>query len=82
MLEYHRQENPQMSLIVVLRNVSKLAPVSDYEYQVLIGDGSPDSRLMETGKVFNHVRANGWDQLIRLFVSHRVPSAEKDTSSS
>lgn len=34
-----------MSLIVVLTNKSNLAPVSDYNYEVLVGDGTVESSL-------------------------------------
>ena len=62
-----------MSLIIVLQNVSDLAPVSDYRYRVLVGDGGPRSRVLETGTVTNHIRAEGWDALLRQLLLQRKP---------
>lgn len=62
-----------MSLIITLRNVSDLAPVSDYEYKVLVGDGGLQSRLVESGMVRGHTRTDGWIALIeRLLKSRQV----------
>ena len=58
-----------MALIVVFRNVSKLAPVSDYDVQVLVGDGSVErSRVIYRGKVTGHTRDDGWVELVRKLV--------------
>ena len=61
-----------MALIIVLKNVSNLAPVSDYKYQVLIGDGGPMSNIIETGKVIGHDRSKGWEELVKAFMEERV----------
>jgi len=54
-----------MSLIVVLQNVSKLAPVSDYKYQVLVGDGSVErSTIITSGTIQGHTRSDGWQKLV------------------
>ena len=58
-----------MSLIVVLQNVSQLAPVSDYNVQVLVGDGTVErSKVLYAGKVLHHERADGWQALLRALV--------------
>jgi hypothetical protein len=55
-----------MSLIVVVTNISGLAPVSDYKYQVLIGDGTPErSQILAQGEIKQHSRGDGWKALIR-----------------
>lgn len=55
-----------MSLIVVLTNKSALAPVSDYNYEVLVGDGTPDgSDLIARGQVKAHTRSDGWKALVQ-----------------
>ena len=54
-----------MSLIVVATNMSNLADVSDYNYQVLIGDGSPRSKTIAGGKIEGHKREDGWKALIQ-----------------
>lgn len=55
-----------MSLIVTIRNISELAPISDYEYKVLVGDGTPErSNLIASGKIKAHVRTAGWKALVR-----------------
>ena len=54
-----------MSLIVVLTNTSNLAPVSDYTYEVLVGDGTKaGSHTITKGTVKGHVRAAGWKVLV------------------
>lgn len=54
-----------MALIVVLRNISELAPVSDYRYEVLVGDGSPRSNVIARGTVCGHKREDGWKALVQ-----------------
>jgi len=55
-----------MALIIVLRNVSSLAPVSDYEYKVMVGDGTPEkSQTLAIGTLSGHRRADGWMALVR-----------------
>jgi len=54
-----------VSLIVVAQNISSLAAVSDYNYQVLVGDGTPErSDVIARGTVVGHRRADGWQALI------------------
>jgi hypothetical protein len=54
-----------MALIVVLTNKSNLAPVSDYNYQVLVGDGSvARSKVIASGEVLAHGRIDGWQALV------------------
>ena len=55
-----------MSLIVVVTNKSKLAPISDYTYEVLVGDGTvARSHSIARGEILAHPRADGWQALIR-----------------
>lgn len=55
-----------MALIVVLRNVTQLAPVSDYDYEVLLGDGTPGgSKVLASGTVTGHKRTRGWQALVQ-----------------
>jgi hypothetical protein len=55
-----------MSLVVIVRNVSELAPVSDYEYVVRVGDGTAQgSAEIAAGRVTAHTRADGWKALIQ-----------------
>jgi len=61
-----------MSLIIALHNISRLADVSDYEYQVLVGDCSTErSQTLETGYVRGHRRVDGWAALVAKFVHSR-----------
>lgn len=54
-----------MALMVILTNRSNLAPVSDYCYEVLVGDGTPEnSKTICLGIVAQHVRADGWQELV------------------
>ncbi len=55
-----------MSLVIVLTNKSNLAPISDYNYQVLIGDGTPDGSVtLAHGEVKAHTRLDGWQVLVQ-----------------
>lgn len=55
-----------MSLIVIIQNVSQLAPVSDYRYEVLVGDGTDaGSHSIAHGTVKKHCRDDGWKALVR-----------------
>lgn len=54
-----------MALIVVLQNISELAAISDYRYEVLVGDGSPRSKVIARGTVCGHKRADGWKALVQ-----------------
>lgn len=54
-----------MALIVVLTNVSNLAPVSDYNYRVLVGNGTAErSQTIAQGIIVQHVRVDGWQALV------------------
>lgn len=55
-----------MALIIEFRNISGLAPWSDYEYQVRVND-----RLIESGTVTGHLRAWGWERLVERFLRDR-----------
>ncbi len=55
-----------MSLVVIVRNVTSLAPTSDYDYWVRVGDGTREgSREIASGRVTGHVRADGWKALVQ-----------------
>lgn len=54
-----------MALIVVVQNISQLAPVSDYRYEVLVGDGSIRSKTIAKGEVKAHARVDGWKKLVQ-----------------
>lgn len=54
-----------MALIVVITNVSQLAPISDYNFEVLVGDGSPRSLTIRKGSIKSHTRADGWKALVQ-----------------
>lgn len=63
-----------MALIIVFTNVSHLAPVSDYNYEVLVGDGTPErSQTIVSGKIHGHERDKGWAELVkRLLIEETV----------
>ena len=46
-------------LTVYIRNISKLAPVSDYEYLVFV-----NSEQIAKGTVKGHKRSDGWQKLV------------------
>lgn len=54
-----------MSLILAIRNISDLAPISDYAYEVLLGDGTATgSRVITSGEIVGHRRTDGWQVLV------------------
>jgi hypothetical protein len=58
-----------MSLIVVVTNITQLADISDYNYQVLVGDGTPErSKTIAMGQIKGHERAKGWKTLVQRIV--------------
>lgn len=60
-----------MSLIVVLTNTSLCAPVSNYNYEVLVGDGSvARSKTIAKGKIEGHARADGWQALVQRLLDN------------
>lgn len=69
-----------MSLILVITNTSELAAVSDYEWYVSITLSHRDNpgvavgeRVIETGIVRGHVRADGWAALVQRLLDQRRP---------
>ena len=50
-------------LILHIRNTTELAPVSDYEYEVLV-----NTRVIASGAVEGHTRADGWAELVRKVI--------------
>ena len=58
-----------MALIIVFTNQSHLAPISDYTYEVLVGDGTPArSQSLACGTIKAHERARGWQALVQLLL--------------
>ena len=55
-----------MALIIVLTNQSNLAEISDYHYEVLVGNGSVvGSQVLAWGKIKDHTRTLGWRVLVQ-----------------
>ncbi len=55
-----------MSLIVILRNTTDLAEVSNYDYEVLVGDGTRErSHTITKGVIVGHKRSDGWAPLVQ-----------------
>ena len=74
-----------MSLIVIVTNKSGLSPVSDYHYEVLVGDGTVErSVTLAKGRVEGHTRTDGWKALIQKVLDaeepRRVVSASADST--
>lgn len=62
-----------MSLILVITNTSRLTPVSDYSYEVLIGDGTSErSKCIAAGTIAAHTRADGWKTLVQRLLDQDV----------
>ena len=54
-----------MALIIVIQNISQLAPTSDYRYEVLVGDGTIRSNNIAHGEIKAHKRDDGWRALVQ-----------------
>lgn len=63
-----------MSLIITLRNITSLAPVSDYEAKVFVNRSQIAGPILVEG----HARKDGWRQLVKRFAKS-LPSAPADT---
>ena len=62
-----------MALILCLTNISKLAPVSNYRYEVLVGDGSLDrSKVLARGTLTGHTRNDGWQALVAKLLAQET----------
>ena len=58
-----------MALILVFVNKSDLAEISDYDVQVLVGDGSDEhSKTIHQGRHTGHKRSDGWEALVRAYL--------------
>ena len=64
-----------MALILVLSNTSHLTPVSDYTYEVLVGDGTTlGSKRITSGTITGHRRDDGWQALVQRLLEHEKPA--------
>lgn len=71
-----------MALILVLVNRSNLAPVSDYDYEVMVGDGTPArSKTIARGIVTGHERAAGWEALVQKLLKGVPQCSTSDQTS-
>jgi hypothetical protein len=62
-----------MALILCFVNKSALAEISDYNVEVLVGDGtSKGSYTITKGKVKGHRRSEGWKVLVQQFLDQQV----------
>ena len=57
-----------MALIVVFRNLSSLASISDYEVTVFVNDRQISGPFV----VKEHKRSLGWDNLVKKFVTQII----------
>lgn len=70
---------PVMSLIVVIQNMSGLAPISNYRYQVLVGDGTiAGSRILAAGELVGHARSDGWPKLVQLLLDDEAKRPDRE----
>ena len=53
-------------LIVLARNITDLAEVSDYDVEVRV-----NKRTLWRGRVVGHERADGWTNLLRAIASEK-----------
>jgi hypothetical protein len=61
-----------MALIICFVNKSHLAEVSDYNVEVLVGDGSAThSHTIYRGEVKGHTRSDGWQKLVQKMLNEQ-----------
>lgn len=56
-------------LIIHIQNITDLAPISDYRYEVLV-----NLEVIASGEVKGHVRADGWAELVRKVIDQHLPA--------
>lgn len=56
-------------LIIKVQNITDLALVSDYRYEVLV-----NLEVIASGEVQGHVRADGWAELVRKVTNQHLPT--------
>ncbi len=58
-----------MALILILQNISNLASISDYDFKVLVGEGTREwSDTIVSGVIHNHTRDDGWRALVQKLI--------------
>ena len=63
-----------MALILVIQNKSDLASLSDYDYQVLVGDGTVGRSLpLAHGRIEKHDRSQNWQALVKKVLDQETP---------
>ena len=63
-----------MALILVIQNKSDLASLSDYDYQVLVGDGTVGRSLpLAQGRIEKHDRSQNWQALVKKVLDQETP---------
>jgi len=70
-----------MSLILVFQNISNLQERSDYDVQVLVGDGGPNSAIISKGMVINHARSKGWKALVQRYLDETEEDSRRGVPS-
>ena len=59
-------------LVLTFRNISEMAPVSDYEYEVWVTRTDGSKHVIKSGLITKHKRADGWEKLVRRVLAKRI----------
>jgi hypothetical protein len=51
-------------LVVTFKNISDLAPVSNYDYEVWVTSKDGGKQVLVKGRIHGHIRAEGWEKLV------------------
>lgn len=52
-------------LVLEIRNISQMANISDYEYEVWVTTIRGTKKIIAKGTIEKHIRSDGWKQLVR-----------------
>lgn len=64
-------------LVITFHNISNLAMVSDYDYEVWVTTRDGGKKVLSSGQIKGHIRATGWEKLVaRLLAQVRKENKE------
>ncbi len=60
-------------LVITFQNKSKLAPLSDYDYEVWVTATNGQKKVLAAGEIKQHGRAAGWKVLVQTMLTESGP---------
>ena len=63
-------------LVITFRNISALAPVSNYDYEVWVTKVNGDKHVITSGVLRAHRRSDGWQELVGKMLEKEAPEVD------